>query len=173
MHELGREAEAVRQSATAPVGDFEAQLSDAGVLLREGLGHGDATRQERGHRGFHDAGREVGRRLEQAQTKSLLLTIRLQSGNRAAELEHLEREAVVKRGAEFRGGCWNAGGRSCRRLGDRRFSGRRLWRWGTAVKMSPRTGLGAGNRSPLGEGLAPPVAQVPPRPFRHVRGVSW
>ncbi len=94
MDELGREAEAILQSATAPVSDCEAQLSDAGVLLCQGFGHGDAARQELSRRGVRGAGREVGRRLEQAQAETLLLTVRLQRGDRAAELGSLELEAV-------------------------------------------------------------------------------
>jgi hypothetical protein len=94
VHELGREAEAIGQSATAPVGDFEAQLGDAGVLLRQGLSHGNAARQELSRRVRCGAGREVRRRLEQAQAETLLLPVRLQRGDRAAELGSLELEAV-------------------------------------------------------------------------------
>ncbi len=96
MDESGSEADATLQSAAAPIGDFKAQLRDAGVLLSQGLGHGNAARQELVRRDLLDAGREMGRRLEQAQAEALLLTVRLQRGDRAAELDNLELEAVVE-----------------------------------------------------------------------------
>jgi hypothetical protein len=107
VDESGREADASFQSAAAAIGEFKAQLRDAGVLLRQGLGHGNAARQELVRKVLLGAGREVGRRLEQAQAEALLLPVCLQGGNRAAEFDDLEREAAVELGA---------GLRSCRRL---------------------------------------------------------
>jgi hypothetical protein len=126
MDEGGREAEAILQSAATPIRELKAQLSDAGVLLRQGLSHGGAARRELIRRGHLGAGREVGRRLEQAQAETLLLPVRLQGGDCAAELENLELEAVLVRGARVgsRGGL--AGWRLRLRRWSREGTGRRL-----------------------------------------------
>jgi hypothetical protein len=173
MDESRCEAEAILQSAAVPVSDVEAQLSNAGVLLRQGLSHGEAARQELGRRVLRCAGREVGRRLEQTQAEALLFTIRLQGGDRAAELEHLELEAVGRRGAGSRGGCGHASWRSRQRLGDRGVGDKQPRRGGPALRRTPRAGLEAGDHLPLEDGLGPRLAQGPPRQVRHVRGVSW
>ncbi len=109
VNEGGHEAGAVRQSATVPLGDFEAQLCNAGVLLRQGLGHSNSAREEPVRRGLLGAGRETGRRLEQAQAEALLLPFCLQRGNRAAEYNNLGLEAIVELGAGLERRCGLAG----------------------------------------------------------------
>jgi hypothetical protein len=102
MDEGGCQFKAVRQSAATPVRELKAQLCDAGVLLRQGLGHGCAARRGLGRGRCLGAGREVGRRFKQAQAEPLLLPIRLQGGDGAAELENLELEAVLVLGARIK-----------------------------------------------------------------------
>ncbi len=170
MDESRREADAILQSAAAPIGDFKAQLRDAGVLLRQGLGHGDAARQELVRRGRLDAGREVGRRLEQAQAEMLFLTVRLQGGDCAAELDNLE--AVVVRGARVGSSCGLADLRFSRRPGDQGGAAGRLRRGRPARRSSPRTGVEASNHLPLEIRLIPRLPQDAFRQVRNVRGVD-
>jgi hypothetical protein len=172
MDESRRKADAILQSAAAPIGNFKAQLRDAGVLLRQGLGHGDAAWQELVRRGLLDAGREVGRRLEQAQAETLLLTVRLQGGDRAAELDNLELEAVVVCRAGVGSSCRLADLQLPRRPGDRGGGDGWLRRGRPARESSPRTGFEASNHLPLEVRLIPRLPQGAPRQVRHVRGVD-
>jgi hypothetical protein len=48
MNECRHAAEAILQSAATPIGELKAQLSDAGVLLRQGLGNEGAARRKLG-----------------------------------------------------------------------------------------------------------------------------
>ncbi len=169
MDESSHEAEAILQSAATPIGEFKAQLCDAGVLLRQGLGHGGTARRELVRRGRLSAGREVGRRLEQAQAETLLLAVRLQGGDCAAELENLELEAVMVRGARVGSRCGLAGLRLQLRRGSQGGGGGQLRRGGPALRGSPRTGLEASDHLPLKGGLVPRLAQSALRQVRHVR----
>ncbi len=118
MDESRHAAESILQPAVAPIGELELQLGDAGVLLRQGLGHGRAALRGEFRRGGLGAW--------------LLLSVRLQGGDCAAELEVLELETLwsAERGTGAAAGspaCSSCAGRGTveERPGDSGEEGRR------------------------------------------------